>query len=194
MIKQSVSKHLISFILENKDLNKDIMCNFSPLSCNSYAKPSTPVKIAVAGGDTLMGWVVRPYVELLSSRPSEWLNFTRIFFIPVGICGLAKQLASLDQGYATLFPPDQDLKIDEIATRGLRYLAVPPTAPLAQLPVGEAMLTCQDDSSQLFIPFVNVSCSFWGNFRFINEISGGESGPCGSDSVDVSGSGRFDVC
>lgn len=77
--------------------------------------------------------------------------------IPIGNCGLTKHLASLDPGYASLFPIDQELKIDELVGRLQRYLSVSPSAPIAQLPLGEAMLTCQDDSSQLFIPFVNVS-------------------------------------
>lgn len=100
--------------------------------------------------------MIRPYVELLSSKPPEWLNYTRIYIVPVGNCGLTRHLANLDQGYASLFPTDQELKIDELTGRLQRYLSVPSSAPIAQLPLGEAMLTCQDDSSQLFVPFLNV--------------------------------------
>lgn len=75
----------------------------------------------------------------------------------MGNCGITKHLGSLDQGYSALFPTEQDLKIDELIGRLQRYLSVPSSAPVAQLPVGEAMLTCQDDSSQIFIPFINVS-------------------------------------
>jgi hypothetical protein len=125
-------------------------------SCNSCAKMGSFVKLVLIGGDTLIGWVIRPYVELLSSKPPEWLNYTRIYIIPVGNCGVTKQLVNLDQGYASLFPAEQELKIDELTGRLQRYLSVPSSAPVAQLPLGEAMLTCQDDSSQLFIPFVNV--------------------------------------
>jgi hypothetical protein len=123
--------------------------------CNSCAKMGSFVKLVLIGGDTLIGWVIRPYVELLSSKPPEWLNYTRIYIIPVGNCGVTKQLVNLDQGYASLFPAEQELKIDELTGRLQRYLSVPSSAPVAQLPLGEAMLTCQDDSSQLFIPFVN---------------------------------------
>lgn len=63
----------------------------------------------------------------------------------------------LDPGYSGLFPSDQDIKLDDLALRIQRYISVPSTAPVAQLPIAEAMLNCYDDSSQQFIPFVNVS-------------------------------------
>lgn len=134
-------------------------------SCNSCAKPATFIKILLVGGDTLIGWFVRPYVELLSSKPSEWLSFTRIYIVPLGSCNISKHLSILDQGYQSLFPNDQELKVEDLFVRLQRYLVAPPTAPLAQIPVGEAMLTCHDENSQLFIPFISVSnwfyISFW---------------------------------
>lgn len=126
-------------------------------SCNSCAKPGTFIKILLIGGDTLTGWFVRPYVELLSSKPSEWLSFTRVYIVPFGSCNISKYLSLLDQGYQSLFPNDQELKIEELSQRLQRYLSVPPSAPLAQIPIGEAMLTCHDENSQLFIPFISVS-------------------------------------
>lgn len=102
--------------------------------------------------------MLRPYVELLSGRSQDWLSYIRVFIVPLGTnCNISKQLAALDQSYAALFPPDQELKGDELLNRIHRYLSVPGTAPMAHLPLAEAMLNCQDDSSQLFIPFVNVS-------------------------------------
>ncbi|XP_074035867.1 phosphofurin acidic cluster sorting protein KrT95D [Leptinotarsa decemlineata] len=123
--------------------------------CNSCAKPGTFIKLLLIGGDTLVGWFVRPYVELLSSKTSEWLSFTRVYIVPLGSCSISKHLSSLDQGYQTLFPSDQELKIEELSQRVLRYLSAPTSAPVAQIPVGEAMLTCHDENSQLFIPFVS---------------------------------------
>lgn len=105
----------------------------------------------------MIGWFVRPYVELLSNKPSEWFSFTRVYIVPLGNCNISKQLSLLDQGYQSLFPNDQELKIDELSQRMHRYLTVPPSAPVAQLPIGEAMLTCHDETSQLFIPFISVS-------------------------------------
>lgn len=123
--------------------------------CNTCAKPANPVKLLLIGGDALVGWSLRPYVELISTKSPDWLSYIKFFIVPFGFSSVAKHLASLDTGYAALFPPDQELKIDELASRIQRYLNVPLSAPTAQLPLAEAMLNCQDDSSQQFIPFVN---------------------------------------
>lgn len=152
----------------------------------------------MVGGDNLIGWTLRPYVEILSSKPPDWLTYTRIYIAPLGLiyiaitfckkktfinflgsCSVSRHLSNLDPGYAILFPPDQDLKIDELATRIQRYLSAPPTAPVAQLALAEAMLNCQDDSSQQFIPFVNVriirSAKLHRNSLFFNYYLGSES-------------------
>lgn len=109
------------------------------------------------GGDYLVGWTLRPYIELLSTKSPDWVTYFRIYVIPLGNCNISKHLATLDSGYAALFPVDQELKCEELTVRMHRYLSVSTTAPVAQLPIAEAMLNCQDDSSQLFIPFINVS-------------------------------------
>ncbi|KAL3287852.1 hypothetical protein HHI36_002310 [Cryptolaemus montrouzieri] len=131
------------------------LCNKIHKYYNSCAKTGTFIRLILLGGDPLIGWVVRPYVELLSTRPSDWLSFIRLYVIPVGNCNFAKQLTSLDQGYAALFPVDQDVRIDDLMQKMQKYISAPPTAPFAQLPVAEAMLTCYDDSNQQFIPFIN---------------------------------------
>lgn len=123
--------------------------------CNSCAKPSTPLKIVLVGSDTLIGWFIRPFVEILSSKPSEWLTFTRIFIVPLGVCSISRHLGSLDAMYMALFSSDNEPKMEEITQKILRYTSVPPSAPLAYLPVAEAMLTCFDETSQLFIPFIH---------------------------------------
>ncbi|KAF5301206.1 hypothetical protein FQA39_LY10792 [Lamprigera yunnana] len=123
--------------------------------CNNCAKPSNPIKLVLVGGDTLVGWVLRPYVELLSSRSPEWINYIRIYIVPLGSCTVARHLATVDPGYSNLFPNDIELKGEDLAVRLLRYISLPPFTPVASLSLAEAMLTCQDDSSQLFIPFVN---------------------------------------
>ncbi|KAJ8980677.1 hypothetical protein NQ317_013289 [Molorchus minor] len=123
--------------------------------CNNCAKPGTFIKLLLVGGDMLIGWFVRPYVELLSSKTSEWLTYTRVYIVPLGSCNIARHLSMLDPGYQSLFPSDQELKIDELSQRLLRYLSSPASAPVIQLPVGEAMLTCYDENSQLFIPFIS---------------------------------------
>lgn len=133
------------------------LCNKIHKYYNSCSKTGTLpfIRLILLGGDLLVGWAVRPFVELLSTKPSEWLSFLRLYIIPVGTCNIAKQLTLLDQGYATLFPTDQDIRADDIMQKLQKYISVPPTAPFAQLPVGEVMLTCYDDSNQHFIPFIN---------------------------------------
>lgn len=78
----------------------------------------------------------------------------------LGVCAVSRTLGAIDAGYAGLFP-NEDVKIDELAVRLQRYLCAPSTAPVAQLPLGEVMLSCCDDTNtQHFIPFVNVSIFF----------------------------------
>ena len=43
---------------------------------------AVPMKIAIAGADSYIGSVLQPYVELLSSKSPEWLNFLRFFIVP----------------------------------------------------------------------------------------------------------------
>lgn len=86
-------------------------------SCNSCAKPSTPIKIVLIDGDVLIGWFVRPFVEILSSKPSEWLSYTRIFIVPLGTCGISRHLSTLDPVYMTLFPVETEPKAEEIAQK-----------------------------------------------------------------------------
>ncbi|XP_022907245.1 phosphofurin acidic cluster sorting protein 1 [Onthophagus taurus] len=124
--------------------------------CNTCAKLSNPVKLLLIGGDHLVGWALRPYVDLMSTKPPDWLNYIKFYIVPFPSSSVARHLATLDSGYGALFPPDQDLKLDELSNRIQRYLATPTTnAPTAQLPLAEAMLNCQDDSMQQFVPFVN---------------------------------------
>lgn len=118
------------------------------------------MKLVLIGGDILVGWTLKPLVEQLSARSQDWIMYVRVYIAPLGNNSIVRHLATLDSGYASLFVSDQELKAEELTIRIHRYLSTPVTAPLAQLPLAEAMLNCQDDSSQLFIPFVNVS-DFW---------------------------------
>jgi len=43
---------------------------------------AVPMKIAIAGTDSYVGSVLQPYVELLSSKSPEWLNFLRFLIVP----------------------------------------------------------------------------------------------------------------
>lgn len=122
---------------------------------NSCSKQGVFIRLVLIGGDQLVGWTVRSYVDLLALKSSEWLSFFRIYVVPIGMCNFARHLTTLDQGYANLFPSEQDVRFEDLVQRLHKYISGPPTALFAQLPVGEAMLTFTDDSNQLFIPFIN---------------------------------------
>lgn len=108
-------------------------------------------------------------MELLGSRPPDWLNHIRFFIVPIGLSGIARYLSSLDNSYATLFGGDNwqqlcstnnetsQLKSDslEITNRIQRYLHS--SGPCTQIPIAEAMITRDEDSCQIFVPFITVS-------------------------------------
>jgi len=62
------------------------MLHFMPsVSFSSSSKnqlQAVPMKIAIAGADSYISSVLQPYVELLSSKSPEWLNFLRFLIIP----------------------------------------------------------------------------------------------------------------
>ncbi|XP_012153640.1 phosphofurin acidic cluster sorting protein KrT95D isoform X3 [Megachile rotundata] len=130
--------------------------------CNSSAKPPAPIKVVIAGGDSFINAVLRHYVELLSFRPPDWQNYLRFLVVPLGSNTLSKYLSSVDAKYSMLFGDEWKELLEregggasEGAARVSEYLAVAGTTLL--LPIAEAMVTYRetDDSSQIFIPFIN---------------------------------------
>ncbi|XP_015585151.1 phosphofurin acidic cluster sorting protein 2 isoform X2 [Cephus cinctus] len=130
--------------------------------CNSSAKPPAPIKVVIAGGDGFVNAVLRHYVDLLSFRPPDWQNYLRFLVVPLGSNTLSKYLGSLDTKYSMLFGDEWKELLEreaggasEGAARVSEYLAS--AGPTLSLPIAEAMVTYRetDDSSQIFIPFVN---------------------------------------
>ncbi|XP_076289563.1 phosphofurin acidic cluster sorting protein KrT95D isoform X5 [Lasioglossum baleicum] len=130
--------------------------------CNSSAKPPAPIKVVIAGGDGFVNAVLRHYVDLLSFRPPDWQNYLKFLVVPLGSNTLSKYLSSIDGKYSMLFGEEWKELLDregggasECAVRVSEYLAVSGTTLL--LPIAEAMVTYRetDDSSQIFIPFIN---------------------------------------
>lgn len=165
-----------SFLNAHREFLAFFNKNFLLHSCNSTAKPPSTVKILLLGGDWLQGSTLRHYVELLGSRPPDWLNHIRFFIVPIGLSGIARYLSSLDNSYATLFGGDNwqqlcstnnetsQLKNDslEITNRIQRYLHS--SGPCTQIPIAEAMITRDEDSCQIFVPFITVSI-IWKKWR-----------------------------
>ncbi|XP_025990015.1 phosphofurin acidic cluster sorting protein 2 isoform X3 [Solenopsis invicta] len=128
--------------------------------CNSSAKPPAPIKVIIAGGDSFINAVLRHYVDLLSFRPPDWQNYMKFLVVPLGSNTLTKYLGSIDAKYSKLFGDEWKEHLEregssECAARVSEYLATANTVLL--LPIAEAMVTYRetDDSSQIFIPFIN---------------------------------------
>ncbi|XP_063977694.1 phosphofurin acidic cluster sorting protein 2 isoform X4 [Diachasmimorpha longicaudata] len=130
--------------------------------CNSSAKPPSPIRIVIAGGDGFVNAILKHYVDLLSFRPPDWQNYLRFLIVPLGSNTLSKYLASVDNKYSMLFGDEWKELLErdvggaaEGAARVSEYLAN--VGPTLLLPIAEAMVTYRetDDSSQIFIPFVN---------------------------------------
>ncbi|XP_043505885.1 phosphofurin acidic cluster sorting protein 1 isoform X2 [Polistes fuscatus] len=130
--------------------------------CNSSAKPPSPIKVVIAGGDSFVNAVLRHYVELLSFKPPDWQNYLRFLVVPLGSNTLSKYLSSVDAKYSVLFGDEWKELLEregggasEGAARVSEYVAA--TNTTLPLPIAEAMVTYRetDDSSQIFIPFVN---------------------------------------
>ncbi|XP_011642208.1 phosphofurin acidic cluster sorting protein 2 isoform X2 [Pogonomyrmex barbatus] len=130
--------------------------------CNSSAKPPAPIKVVIAGGDSFINAVLRHYVDLLSFRPPDWQNYMKFLVVPLGSNTLTRYLSSIDAKYSKLFGDEWKELLEregggssEGAARVSEYLATANTVLL--LPIAEAMVTYRetDDSSQIFIPFIN---------------------------------------
>lgn len=130
--------------------------------CNSSAKPPAPIKVIIAGGDSFINAVLRHYVDLLSFRPPDWQNYMKFLVVPLGSNTLTRYLSSIDTKYSKLFGDEWKELLEregggssECAARASEYLVTANTILL--LPIAEAMVTYRetDDSSQIFIPFIN---------------------------------------
>ncbi|XP_043273546.1 phosphofurin acidic cluster sorting protein 2 isoform X3 [Venturia canescens] len=164
--------------------------------CNSSAKPPAPIKVVIAGGDGFVNAVLRHYVDLLSFKPPDWQNYLRFLIVPLGSNSLSKYLASIDGQYSILFGDEWKELLErepsgasEGAARVSEYLAT--AGPTLPLPIAEAMVTYRetDDSSQIFIPFVNdvrVGCPDGSASASVDLEEGGTT--AGGGSSIVSGS------
>jgi hypothetical protein len=141
--------------------------------CNTKTQNPHLVKVALVGSDTFVNQVLRPYVELFSSKPPDWQGFIKFFIIPLGVNTVSKHIGTQDPIYASLFLHESwkellemaepgKAEVSEIVNRVSQYLAnaTSPNESLINLPVAEAMVTYKEkssdeESSQVFIPFVS---------------------------------------
>ncbi|XP_006097437.1 phosphofurin acidic cluster sorting protein 2-like [Myotis lucifugus] len=142
--------------------------------CNCNSQALTPLKMAVAGAQPYFNAVLRVFVEQLSQKPPQWLEYMRFLVIPLGSHPLASYLGSMDCRYNNLF---QDLywrdmfnnlesqntlqDTQDVVSRISEYVAGANCVYL--LPIAEAMLMSKqqrpnEKSSQLicFVGAVKV--------------------------------------
>ncbi|KAG8272916.1 Phosphofurin acidic cluster sorting protein 1 [Homalodisca vitripennis] len=164
----SSGKTTSSSILRPKEENCNLRSGPSTFSlsssCNSNPKPPSQIKLLLAGSDSFINCVLRHYVEQLSSKPPDWQTYIRFLVVPLGNNTLCRYLGSLDGVYNSTFVSDSWKELlergetNELVNRIQRYLLQSSAA--VNLPIAEAMLTYKekssdDESSQIFIPFMN---------------------------------------
>lgn len=108
-------------------------------------------------------------------RPPDWVNHIRFYIVPIGSSAISRYLSAVDATYGAMFgtdgwqqlceraigPDPAQSKIDvvEVTNRVQRYLHS--AGPCTQIPIAEAMVNYkEEDSCQIFVPFVSVSTFF----------------------------------
>lgn len=135
---------------------------------NTNIAPPTVMKVGLVGSDSFLNSMLRPYVELFSSKPPDWQNHLVFYVIPLGSNSVSKGLAARCPLYARLFHDDtwRELleraeptkqEIAELVGRVNQYLGM---SAHTQLSIAEAMVTYKEkltdeESCQLFVPFVS---------------------------------------
>nr|XP_022331233.1 phosphofurin acidic cluster sorting protein 1-like isoform X4 [Crassostrea virginica] len=137
--------------------------------CNSNSKAPSAVKVCIAGSDSYVNTVLRPYVEQFSAKPPDWQTYVKFLILPFGSSSLGRYIGSIDNIYNSLFldqhwkdtfEKTEAPKLDsqDLMSRLSRYLNC--SGSVVQLPIAEAMVMCkaksgEEDSSQILIPFIS---------------------------------------
>uniref|UniRef100_A0A1B6LTQ9 Phosphofurin acidic cluster sorting protein 2 n=1 Tax=Graphocephala atropunctata TaxID=36148 RepID=A0A1B6LTQ9_9HEMI len=159
-------QHKVICTASSADIRATVSCLVNKIQkfCNSNPKPPSQIKLLLAGSDSFINCVLRHYVEQLSSKPPDWQTYIRFLVVPLGNNTLCRYLGSLDGVYNSTFVSDSWKELlergetSELVNRIQRYLLQSSAA--VNLPIAEAMLTYKekssdDESSQIFIPFMN---------------------------------------
>ncbi|KAK6638739.1 hypothetical protein RUM43_007007 [Polyplax serrata] len=131
--------------------------------CHTSAKSPNTIKIMLVGSDSFINNILRQYVDQLSLKPPEWQGYIKFLIVPLGSSSISRYLASVDSTYGAFFTGDKwrdviEREVNEVVNRISHYMNSVNYTIL--LPVAEAMLTYKerssdDESSQIFVPFVN---------------------------------------
>eukprot|EP00092_Neocalanus_flemingeri_P012906 GFUD01013905.1.p1 GENE.GFUD01013905.1~~GFUD01013905.1.p1 ORF type:complete len:920 (+),score=246.81 GFUD01013905.1:471-3230(+) len=152
------------------DVRATLTCLVTRLQkyCNTNIAPPSVMKVGLCGSDSFLNSMLRPYVELFSSKPPDWQNHILFYVIPLGNNSVSKGLAARCPLYTKLFHDDswRDLldkpeptkaEIAELVGRVSQYLALSYNSHLS---IAEAMVTYKEkltdeESCQVFVPFVS---------------------------------------
>ena len=52
--------------------------------CNTQTQAPPSVRVALIGSDTFVNSLLRPYVEIFSSKPPDWQAYLKFYIIPLG--------------------------------------------------------------------------------------------------------------
>jgi len=156
----------------------NFICGKIQKFCNTNLKTPIPIKLALIGSDAYVNLFLRFYVEFLSSKSPDWQTYLRFYIIPATFVHsyssslLHKYLASIDSAYSNHFFLNNQLKdadssrdtssdnatyAHDLYTKVVNYLKS--AQAVLQIPIAEAMVTYKDktvddESSQVFIPFI----------------------------------------
>ncbi|VDK44970.1 unnamed protein product [Anisakis simplex] len=136
--------------------------------CNTSSSTPPCTVLGVIGGDRLLSYVLRAYVESLQNKQPDWINFLKFCVISPPSSAIGKTLTLLDGGRSSFFLKDSfergtspdysptDLKVLTERLRGFSEGAT------HRLPIGEAMLQFHNKSgedkdacTQVFVPFLS---------------------------------------
>lgn len=78
------------------DVRATLTCLVTRLQkyCNTNIAPPSVMKVGLCGSDSFLNSMLRPYVELFSSKPPDWQNHILFYVIPLGNNTVSKGLAA----------------------------------------------------------------------------------------------------
>ncbi|XP_068682764.1 phosphofurin acidic cluster sorting protein 1-like isoform X1 [Montipora foliosa] len=135
--------------------------------CHTNSSSPPHLSVGIAGTESYISEVLQAYVELFSSKPSDWQTFLRFLLVPLDSQPLAKYIASLDPRYSSLFMDnvwkeafehsDTSVDFEEVSRRVKTFMSA--VTVTHNLPIAEALVNTkskgsEEGSSQIFLPFV----------------------------------------
>ena len=113
------------------DVRATLTCLVTKLQrfCNTKTTSPPSVKLVLVGGDTFLNSLLRPYVEVFSSKPPDWQSYLRFYIVPLGSGSgsqntVAKFIGRHDHVYSSLFLHDSWRELLEKAEPGVATISI----------------------------------------------------------------------